>query len=317
MPTVSVIIPTWNACKKVTRCLDALLAQTQPAEQILIVDNASTDGTADFIAVHYPTVTVVALEENRASAGGLNTGSRLANCDYIASLDSDAYPTLTWLEALVGALERHQEYAFAASRLLRADAPGCIDSAGQDFDFRYGVVVVGSGEPDGSSFDISREVFAASHAGAIYRREVFERVGELDESLFMYGGDMDFGFRARLQGYRCLYVADAIAYHEGSATLGRNSPTQIRFIYRNGITIYMKNMPWPLMRATWPHTLRLLIGMLHHAPHHSAALRGVLEALWRLPATLYKRRQIQRARIVNLKQLWAVMTVKDKSLVGI
>ena len=123
----------------------------------------------------------------------------------------------------------------------------------------------------------------------------------------MYSDDVDLGFRARLRGYRCLYVPDAVVYHERSGTIGRASSDQVRLIYRNALTVYLKNMPAPLMRQTGLHTLRLLLGMLHHAPHHGAALQGTLEALWRLPGTMRKRRQVQHTRTTSLEQLRAVM----------
>jgi GT2 family glycosyltransferase len=166
------------------------------------------------------------------------------------------------------------------------------------------------GEIYDPNYNTFREVFCADHAAAIYRREVFEKIGKLDESLFMYSDDVDLGFRARLCGYRCLYVPDAIVYHERGGTIGRNSPTQVRLIYRNMLTVYLKNMPWPLMRNSILQTVRLLIGMLHHAPHHGAALWGVLEALWRLPNTLRKRQQIQRTRTVTIEQLHIAMTMR-------
>lgn len=308
MSTVSVIIPTWNGCERLSRCLESLHKQTRLSDQTIVVDNASTDGTAKFIQDHYPWIHLVSLPKNQGTAGGTNAGVRVATGDHIVILNNDAYPTPTWLEALLHAQDQYQEYAFAASCLLLADGSNRIDTAGQGLDPRLGGVMIGHGEPYGPTFDRFREVFCADHAAAIYRREVFETVGELDESLFMYSDDVDLGFRARLCGYRCLYVPDALVYHERSGTIGNNSPTQVRFIYRNMLTVYLKNMPWPLMRETGLQTLRLLAGMLHHAPHHGAALLGVLEALWRLPNTLRKRQRIQRTRAVAIEQLHAAMT---------
>ena len=150
-------------------------------------------------------------------------------------------------------------------------------------------------------------MFSATGAASIYRREVFEATGGVDESLFFYSNDVDLGFRARLLGFRCLYVPDAIAHHDRSATLGRDSPAQLRLVYRNGLTVYLKNMPWPLLRPIWPRVLRTWAAMVRHAPHRGMALRGVLEALVRLPTTLMQRRRIQRARTVDLNQLRTVM----------
>jgi GT2 family glycosyltransferase len=206
------------------------------------------------------------------------------------------------------ALERQPAFTFAASRLLLADGSGRIDSAGDGFDPYFGGVMLGHGQPDGPEFDEPREVFSASGAACIYQRQVIEELGGLDESLFMYCDDVDLGFRARLRGYRCLYVPDAVVYHERGASFGRNSPRMVRFMYRNGLTVYLKNMPWPVISSVWPRLLRTWIGALRHAPHHGAALHGVLEAFLRLPDTLRKRRKIQRNRVVSVQQLRTVMT---------
>ncbi len=310
MPTVSVIIPTWNGREQLAHCLAALHAQTQPPIQTIVVDNASVDGTVEWIETHHPWVYLLPLPENRGTTGGWNAGLRVASGDYVALLNNDAYPSITWLEALVTALETQPEFSFAACRLLLADGSGRIDAAGDGFDLHFGGVMLGHKQLDGPVFDQLREVFSATGAAAIYRREVFESVGEFDESLFMYSDDVDLGFRAQLQGYRCLYVPDAIAYHERGGSIGDSSPAQVRFIYRNGLTVYLKNVPWPLMRSIWPQVLRTWAGMLWHAPHRRAALLGILEALYRLPDTLHKRHQIQSTRTVSLEQLLATMTIE-------
>lgn len=316
MPRVTVVIPTWNARKELGPCLDALLAQTRPAEQILVVDAASTDGTAGFVEANYPTVRVVRQAKNLGPPGGVNEGIRLAEGEYIATLDSDTCLTPKWIEAMVAALEANRSYGFAASRILRADGSGRIDCAGQGFDIRLGAVMLGCGEPDGPAFDSPREVFGVSHAAAMYTRETLEKVGEFDESLFMYSEEIDFAFRARMQGFRCVYVPDAVAYHGGTVARGSIPPQRVRYIYRNCLTVYLKDMPWPLMRQIWPRTLRLMLGMLHHAPHRGAAMKGVLEAFWRLPDTLRRRRKIQRSRTVGLDELRAAMIAKRFALAG-
>ena len=308
MPTVSVIIPTWNARQRLEHCLEGLGAQTRPPDQTVVVDNGSTDGTLSYIKDQHSELELIALRENRGWGGGVNAGFRAATGDLIATLDTDAYPSPSWLDSMVSALEIYPTFSFAASRLLLSDGAGRIDSAGDGFDPYSGGVMRGSGQLDGPPFDLLREVFSATGAASIYRREVLEATGGVDESLFFYSNDIDLGFRARLLGFRCLYVPDAIAYHDRGATLGRDSAAQLRLVYRNGLTVYIKNMPWPLLRPIWPRALRTWIAMVRHAPHRGMALRGVLEALLRLPRTLARRHRIQRTRTVDLDQLREVMT---------
>ena len=307
MPTVSVIIPTWNARRRLELCLDLLEKQTRTVDQIVVVANGCRDDTVSFVERHFPHASLTSLPENRGTAGGTNAGIPLATMDYIVTLNDDAHPRPTWLEALVEALERWHLFSFAASRLLMADGSGRIDSAGDGFDPRLGGTMLGQGQPDGPAFAECCEVFSASGAAAIYERDIFRTVGLFDESLFMYGDDIDLGFRARLSGHRCLYVPDAIAYHERSVAWGHNSPAQIRMIYRNGITVYVKNMPWELVRPIMTEVVRSWLAAIYHAPHRGAALRGVTEALVRLPQTLRKRRAIQQSRRVDLQQLKRIL----------
>jgi GT2 family glycosyltransferase len=307
MSEVSVIIPTWNMRERLERCLQALQAQTHPADQVIVVDNHSTDDTAQTVAARYPWVDLVRLPENRGTAGGVNAGVRAACGDVLTTLDSDAYPQPGWLAALLEAMAAHPDYAFFACKLLLADGSGRIDSAGDGFDPRFGGVMLGHLEPDGPAFSQPREVFSATGAASAYRRLVFQAAGELDESLFIYGDDIDLGFRARLLGFRCLYTPGAVVFHERSAAFGRGSAAQLRLVYRNGLTVYLKNMPWGIFHSLWPQTLRRWVGALRHAPHRDAAMRGLAEGLARLPDTLRKRRAVQAQRLVNLETLRAAM----------
>ncbi len=308
MHDVTVIIPAWNALHRLERTLSLLEAQSRRPEQVVVVDNASTDGTSSTLAATFPWVEVVRLPRNKGTSGGVNAGVRAARGAFLVTLDSDAYPSGEWLERLVGALEEDRRFSFAACRLLLAADPTRIDSAGDAFDPLLGGVMRGFGEPDGPRFDEPREVFSATGAASAYRREVFERVGWLDESLFIYSDDVDFGFRARLGGFRCLYVPDAIAHHERSVTFGRGTPRQTRLIYRNRVTVYLKDMPWELVRPRLKAVARTWGAALVHAPHRCAALRGYVEALLRLPQTLKKRRRIQRTRVVSPEALLGVMS---------
>ena len=187
-------------------------------------------------------------------------------------------------------------YTFAASRLLQANDPSRLDSAGDGYDVLMGGIMLGHGQKDGEAWSRPREVFSATGGAAIYHRAIFNAVGGFDESLFMYSDDIDLAFRARLWGFRCLYVPSAIAQHEGGGTIGRLSARQIRLIYRNRITVHLKNMPGALLRTTWPRLFRAWLGAIRHAPHIAAASQGTIEAIRRLPTTLRQRRLIQPTR---------------------
>ena len=298
MPTTTFIIPTWNGQEKCVRCLEHVAAMDTRPQQTILVDNASTDDTALIVQQKFPWVEVITLPENRGTAGAHNAGLERATGEFIVTLNNDAYVSPTWLAELLRVLAENPEYSFAACRLLQANDTSRLDSAGDGYDMLMGGIMLGHGEKDGGEWSRPREVFSATGGAAIYHRAIFQTVGGFDESLFMYSDDIDLAFRARLQGFRCQYVPTAIATHEGGGTIGRLSARQIRFIYRNRITVHLKNMPGSILRATWPRLLRVWLGAIRHAPHVAAASQGLIEAMIHLPHTLRQRRTIQQNRRV-------------------
>jgi len=164
----------------------------------------------------------------------------------------------------------------------------------------------GQGEPDDGRFDVPAEVFSASGTAALFRRRAFDDVGPFDTDLEAYYEDVDWGFRARLRGWTAWYVPTARAYHVGSATAGRQPGRFTPLIIRNQILITIKNWPAPLLLRSWPRILFfelkwLPFNALHGmGRHHLRALAGVVRVL---PATLRKRRAIQRSRTAHWREL--------------
>src|SRR4051812_44034765 len=158
----------------------------------------------------------------------------------------------------------------------------------------------GQGHPDDGSFDRPGEIFAASGTAALFRRAAFEDVGLYDADLVAYYEDVDWGFRARLRGWSAWYVPSAVAYHKGSASVGRAPGPFTSLIIRNQILVLVKDLPGLLALRWAPRILWFQLAWLPRnvahgiGRHHLRALAGVAKAL---PRFLAKRREIQRRRL--------------------
>lgn len=312
MKTVTIIIANWNGADMLMRCLVSLAAQTFHDFEVIVVDNGSTDDSLSNLSASFSTsnLRVERLATNRGFAAANNIGARLARGEWLAMLNQDAFPAPDWLEHLVGAATHHPEFAFFASRLIQADDHTRLDGAGDV----YHVSGLScrrdhnrSAEQCGLS---SGEVFSACGAAAMYSRESFLNVGGFDEDLFSYNEDVDLGFRLRLLGERCLYVADAVVHHIGSATLGKRSDFAIYHGHRNLVWVYWKNMPARLFWLYLP--LHILMNILYviyfsFSGHARAIWRAKIDAVRGLGVALNKRRAIQKTRSVTVSELARVM----------
>jgi GT2 family glycosyltransferase len=198
------------------------------------------------------------MEHNLGFAAANNLAARRAGeVKWLALLNPDAFPQPDWLERLLAAADKHPDYApvsvldwWMPTIPAGSTAPGTsITSAG----WPGGATTAGSivdGERDAG------EIFAPCAAAALYRRTAFFEADGFDEAYFCYFEDIDLGFRLRLLGYRCGYVADAVVRHVGSAVTGRRSPFSLYHGHRNLVWTWCKNMPGSLF---WRYLLLHLL----------------------------------------------------------
>jgi GT2 family glycosyltransferase len=304
-PDISVIIVTWNGRRYLDACLEAVAAQEDVAAETIVVDNASSDGTAAYLRERYQWVRVVALAENRGFAGGNNAGVREARGRYVALLNNDTIPDRGWLSALRRGLDEQDGFALAASRIVYMHDPAVIDSAGDGM-LRWGGAFKRLHGGPAEAAGESREVFGVCGAACLLPKAVYEELGGFDEDFFASHEDVDLSYRARLRGYRCRYVASAIVRHHGSATLGRVSAFAVFHGQRNLEWVYVKNTPGILLLRTLPgHVLYDLAAAAHFARSGLAGafVRAKLAALAGLPAMLRKRAAVQRTRRVGAREI--------------
>jgi GT2 family glycosyltransferase len=307
----SVVIPNWNGKKFLQTCLDALAAQTYPHIEVIIVDNASQDGSQAFIREHYPNVHLIELPTNRGFTGACNAGMQAAKGDYICLLNNDTEVDRNWAAAAVSAFERHPEVGSVASKMLLFDKRDHIHTTGDFFtrDGRAGNR--GVWERDTGQYNKEDYVFSACGGSSVYRRAMLDQIGLLDDDFFFSGEDVDLGWRAQLAGWRCLYTPAAIVYHHLSATGG--GVTASYYDGRNLIFILVKNYPSALWRKYWLSVLRTQGQLAWEAlkawrgAAARARLRGMWAGLWSIARIWRKRRVIQNTRTVSLDYLESIL----------
>jgi GT2 family glycosyltransferase len=309
--TVSVTIVTYNSESFIRRCLDSVLGQDWPSLQVIVVDNHSQDRTRAILAEFRQHVEVIVNGENLGFAAAQNQAIRRAGGDWILCLNPDVRLNSNFLSCL---LERNIDPGIGTvcGKLLRATptleipAQAKLDSAGIYFTPTFRHFDRGSNTPDREEFNVPALVFGATAAAALYRRKMIEDVsveGEFfDEDFFLYREDADVSWRAQLQGWRCLYLPEAIGYHVRRVfpECRRSLPALInRQSVQNRFLMRIKNVSFSLyLRHFLPVTARDLAVLFYclFVERSSLGAFSSVMRLWR--RTLAKRRIIQARRRV-------------------
>jgi hypothetical protein len=269
--SLTAIVPVWNGRQLLARLLTSLQAQTQPAIEWLIVDNGSTDGAPELARERG--ARVVAMGRNTGFAPAVNRGIRESRTEWVAVLNSDVELAPDYLAKLCAA-----GAPFATGKILKASAPDRIDGT---FDVVCrGAVAwrVGNGRKDGPEFSTGRTVWSVPWTAAVFRRDLFDRIGVLNEAFESYLEDVDFGIRCAAAGVSGLYVPEALAWHQGSAALGRWNPKTVHLTSRN--QCYLAALHYPLRHAWAIFVAQMLWGLV--AARHGAGLawlRGKFEGI--------------------------------------
>lgn len=307
MARVAIIILNWNGRRFLEDCLTAVLAQTYPDYEVLLVDNGSDDGSAEWVAERFPSVCLIRNQTNLGFAMGSNQAIRASSSEFIATLNNDTHIEPGWLAELVRVMESDPTVGSCASKILFADRPHVIDSTGICMD------PVGipwdrrGGEVDEESEIEPIEVFGACAAAALYRRAMLDQIGLFDEDFFAYMEDADLAWRARLAGWRCLHVPTARLYHAHSGTAGEGTSFKNRLLGRNKVLMIAKNYPTGRLLLYLPLILLYDLAAVFYTLvflHDPSSLQGRLAGLARLPRIWHKRKVVQALPRQNRGRPW-------------
>lgn len=312
-PKVSVIIVNFNGKRFLKDCLDSISNQNYPNYEIILVDNGSTDGSAEFVEKNYPHVNLIKNEKNLGFAEGNNVGIRGAlkdpNVKYVALLNNDTVVERNWLFELVRVAEENA-VDMVGSKIFFKDTY-LIHAVGVKVGVDGEADSIGFGEAD--RFKDVMETFAPHAAAALYSRRLLEDVKEngnyLDPDFFAYLEDVDLAFRARLRGYKCLFSPGAVVHHHWAGTASRAF-----LVYhgrRNKLYFIIKNYPTLILLKYFPIILIKEIKRIGFAvlrKEFFITLKAKIDSVKKLTEMLSKRRLIQRRKKVSDEEVdkWLV-----------
>jgi GT2 family glycosyltransferase len=293
--------------------------------QVVVVDNGSEDGSAEMVEREFSAnpafqIALIRNRENRGFCAANNQGFGASDSEFVALLNNDAEAEPGWLAGLQSAFEGRPDVGMAASKILVYEDPRRIDKAGHliypDGQNRGR----GSGELDAGQYDRVEEVLWPDGCAAMYRRAMLDEVGGFDEDFFAYADDAELGLRARIAGWKCLYIPDAVVRHHRGATLGVRSGRRLELIERNRVLLVAKLFPWSLLYlSSLYYLLRISAGLLAGLRNKGelskftgvrgkliaalALLKGDLQSLPLLPRMLAKRRSVNRIRKLTPREV--------------
>ena len=296
MITASIIIVNWNGRNHLEHCIDSVLRQSWKAIEIILVDNASTDGSREVAAARYPSINIVSLKENRGFTGGNIEGMKTAHGEYIVLLNNDAVLSERWIETMIDVMESDEIIGMCASRIVIAGT-NLIDSAGDLFTTAFNGTKVGEYE-NANSYVQRRNVHGACAAAAMYRKKMLDQIGFLDKDFFFNHEDTDLNLRAWLTGWKCIFVPEAVAYHKVSASRGTFSDFSIYYYARNIEWVWIKNVPLLMMLRFLPQRIFYEISYFGYFCIVKGKcipfIKGKFDALRGIGKMLSKRREVQR-----------------------
>jgi GT2 family glycosyltransferase len=323
---ISVVVVNWNRLHLLRACLQSLKCQqvNQPFE-VVVVDNGSDDGSPEMVVSEWQQnpllpVKLIRNEDNRGFCAANNQGFAVSDSEFVALLNNDAEAEPGWLEALARAFTNRPDVGMAASKILVHEDPRRIDKVGHliypDGQNRGR----GTGELDRGQYDRIEEVLWPDGCAAMYRRAMLDEIGGFDEDLFAYGDDAELGLRARIAGWKCLYIPRAVVRHHRGTTLGLRSSRRLELIERNRVLLAAKLFPWSLLWLNGVYyAMRLSAGawaaMMGQGEVGKfpgwrgkmqaalAMLKGDWETLLLLPRMLAKRRDVERIRKLSPREV--------------
>jgi GT2 family glycosyltransferase len=308
----AVIVVNWNSGQNIKRSIESLLAQNSRPQRIIVVDNASNDGSISGLAPLGRAVEILQLDRNIGFAAANNLAlSTVPDYAWVGLLNPDAFAAPDWLAQLCEAAFDNPEFVCFASRMLSDADPTLLDGAGDGYHFTGWAGRRGHKHKAARRYLKEEEVFSPCAAAALYRRDALMEVGGFDESFFCYMEDVDLGFRLRLRGHRCLYVPTAIVRHVGSGSTDKGSDVSVYYGHRNVVWTFFKNMPLSLMAAfLLPHLFMNLIVVLWYTTRGKGLL--ILKAKWAafigLGRVLRQRRAIMKTRRSSVRDIAAMLS---------
>lgn len=309
-PLISVIIVNFNGKELLQDCIEALYNQSFEDLEIIIVDNASSDGSVQYLRSTYPDIKLIPLSENTGFSKANQEGLKASQGEYIMLVNNDVIIDKDCVRNLLQAMETYPEIGICASKMI-VHGQDMIDSAGDGFTTSLKGYKRGEGLPS-SEYNEDEYIFGACAGVALYRKKMIDEIGFLDEDFFLIHEDSDFNFRAQLAGWKVSYVSSATAVHKVRSTIGAMSDMEVYHSLRNIEFVRVKNIPLGLLIRCLPGCIvGSLTEFLYYALKHGRPglfLKAKRDAFKNLTPMLEKRKEIMKLKKVENRYLHSVLT---------
>ena len=257
MKTVTIAIPSLHRPDLTRRCLEFIQQQTLPADEweVVVIENEARPGSMlpDPLP---PNTRRIELPTNEGTTGSINRAVAATESRYVLLLNNDIELAPDYIEKLVRAFDADAKLGFVTGKLLRATQPTHLDGVGDAMLMAGAAYRLGHFDRDDGQYDQPMPILSGCGAAVLYRREVFELCGRLDEDFFAYLDDLDLALRAHILGHTGIYLPDAIARHIGSATLGDGRhPHIVEYLTRNQIYLLAKDYPRRVLGRLLPRII--------------------------------------------------------------
>ena len=304
---IGIVIPNFNGVKHLDVCFRSLSEQSYSGFNVLLIDNNSADDSVEFVKKYYPEVEIIVNPENYGFAKAVNIGINRfldSGCDYILLLNNDIECDKNFVSEMVKGFVS-DNIGSIACKMINYYNRDTIDSAG-DFIKRKGSPYArGHGELDNGQYDKPEYIFGTCAGAALYKAEVFQKVGLFDEDFFAYYEDVDMDLRMQLMGYKCWYNPKAVCWHKRGATIKSRIGYETMLCEKNLVAFRLKNYPMSLyikyqVFFTAGRMLRYY-GILRHVSVKTffMAIYGYLLGLLKSPENIMKRKHIHNNKIIS------------------
>jgi GT2 family glycosyltransferase len=304
-PLISVIVVNYNGKKFLSDCFNALFLQTYKPFEVRMVDNNSNDGSVEYVQQNFPDIKVFSQPGNLGFAGGTNAGIRKAGGEFILTLNNDTIVTGDFMKELAHPMVSDPSVGMCASKMIfpggRINSTAiCISRSGAAWDR-------GMGELDHGQFDVAEEVFGPCAGAALFRRTMLDEIGLFDEDFFLYMEDVDLAFRARLSGWKCMYVPTAQVIHVHGGTTKPGSESSVYYGNRNLLWYAVKNFPERTLFFFSPWIIGRSIAVIPYYLLKSkgrAIIRAKVDSVKGLSGMIKKRKNIKKTVSDSTIEKW-------------
>ena len=315
-PIVSIIIPHWNGIETLSECIDSLLKSTFRSYEVIVVDNASSDGSQAWIKESYPNIKLLENDRNYGYAGGCNRGADKASGEFLVFLNNDTIQKSDWLHYLVELMQKDNTIAAAQPKILNYYQKNMFDYAGGSggymdmfcFPYARGRLFLEQ-EEDQGQYNDAKKCFWASGTAIMVRKELFVEAGKFDEIFFAHMEEIDLCWRLQAMGHHVWVEPQSIVYHKNAVSLPMHTHRKYYLNHRNSLLMLLSNFSVPV--AFYVGFIRIMLEFIavgyavikldwNHAT-------GILKSLtWILfhPVTILKKRlHFKKIRIIKDKNM--------------